>query len=830
MKDVEESKKVSQNTPRSARRFVADWDVPQTTAKNILLVRVRSVIVKMSNRIFHSGLAIVPENRVYLERPRVHKLLEDAARGPLVIVSGSAGYGKTQAVYSFLQKYDATTTWVKITSRDNVPALYWDNFAGVVALYNPGLATRLRAVGFPETEDQFAAYLSIMKEGVAPGGRDIVVFDDFHLLENKSVLQLIRRVVQLPFSNVTNILISRTEPDVRTYRLWSKGMFVSIGEEDLRFTEEETAQYFQLLGIPVTAQNVSDIYSDTVGWPFAIHLVGLSLRRTPSQEQNARAAMKLNIFKMIEDEVFLAISESLRRFLIRLSLIDHLATDLVSDLAGSDELMDEMRRNNAFVRYDVYLHTYSIHHFFLDYLRRKQDLLTAEEKRVTHLKAAGWCDANDYKMDAISYYEKAGEYEAIVRIVDRFPFQIPSDQAKFILSIYDGGPTDLLERIVPYHLQHTRLLMSLGRYSDAIEESNCRIQKYASLPASDFNNQILCGAYVALGLTRYLMLPYTGQCDFDVPLEKAGHYHRLSPHTEYGSVTGVSLNAWASNMGVAGSGAVEVYLEALTRAIPHVAGILNGCMYGLDDLARGELRFFKGDLYAAEKLVAQARRKAETRNQYEVSNRSLFYLLRIAFARGDYARVQQCMKDLNAQLEAREYGPRFITYDIISSWYRILIGQPQRTSGWLKGHFAEDSLGSFLANFASLVKTKYYYANRHYQELLTFIENNQSLSAVLFGKLEMQILKALCQYQIKNRDEALMLLKEAYDLALPDDLTMPFIELGKDMRTLLAAAARDRTCPIPLQWLETVGRKAGAYAQRLAVVVSKHQESSNKEA
>jgi LuxR family maltose regulon positive regulatory protein len=781
----------------------------------------------MKNRIFHSGLVIAPENRVYLERPRIHKLMEDAVRSPLVTISAGAGYGKTQAVYSFLQKNDALTTWVQLSDRDNLPTRFWENFTSVIALYNPDYAARLLDIGFPETEDQFAVYLSLMEEEIAPGRRDIVVFDDFHLLENKTVLHLIRKSVQVPVSKVTNILISRTEPDVRTYHLLSKGMIVSISEEDLRFTEEETAQYFQLLGIPATAQSISHIHGDTAGWPLAINLVGLSLKKAPSQEQKARTAMKLNVFKMIEDEVFLVISERLRRFLIRLSLIDHLSTDLVSALAGSDALIDEMRKINAFIRYDVYRHAYLIHHLFLDYLRRKQDLLTAEEKHATYLEAADWCDKNDYKMDAISYYEKAGEYEAIIRIVSGFPLQVPSGQAQFLLNIYDNGPEDVLERIVLYHLQHARLLTSTGRHMDAIEECNRRIRKYAALPASDFNNQVLCGAYVALGSTRHLMLPYTDQCDFDALLEKANYYHQLSPYTEYGSFNSTSMNAWASKVGTTRSGAMEEYIEALTRAVPHMANILNGCMYGLDDLARGELLFYQGNLDLAEKLITQAMRKAESRNQYEVRNRSLFYLLRIGAAQGSHQRMQQVIKELEAQLEIREYGFRFITYDILSSWYYIWLGETQHTSKWLKGHFAGDSLGSELANFGNMVKTQYYYVKKRYRELLVFIESDQNLSVILFGKLEMHILKALCQYQLKNRDAALVALKEAYDLALSNKLTMPFIEMGKEMRTLTAAAARDKTCPIPRQWLDTIGRKAGAYAQQMAVVVSEYQKANN---
>jgi LuxR family maltose regulon positive regulatory protein len=761
-----------------------------------------------------------------LERPRINKLLDSAVRSPLVTISAGAGYGKTQAVYSFLQKYDAVATWIQLSVRDNLGTRFWENFVRTIALYDEPFAAWLSEIGFPETDDQFEKYLSIPEDEIA-GKKNVVVFDDFHLIENASVLQFIKRSVQTPFPNITTILISRMEPDINTVSLLSKGLVVSLNEDDLRFTEEETARYFQLLGIPLSSQSVSNIYDDTAGWAFALHLIGLSLKKSPSHEREARTAMKLNIFKMIENEIFHVISERLQRFLIRLSLIDQLSTELVSILAKDETLVEEMKKISSFVRYDIYLNAYLIHHLFLDYLRQKQELLTENEKRDTYLRAARWCDKNDHKMDAISYYEKAGKYKPIMKIVYHFPLQIPIDQAKFVLDIYDNGPPQRLERIASYCLQRSRLLISLGRYEEAIAENNAHIKKYSALPSSDFNNYVLWGAYQALGVINYFTLPWTDRCDFDVLLEKADYYYRLNPSNEFGSVTNISLDAWGSKVGTARPGAMEEYIETLTRAIPYMMNILNGCMYGLDDLARGELQFYKGDLKMAEKFIKQALLKAETRNQYEVRNRALFYLLRIGVAQGDFEKTQGVLKDLEAQLEMGEYGARFITYDIVSSWYYLIIGQPQRVASWLKGNFAQSSFAIFKANFGNLIKAKFYYANKRYYELLSFLESEQAPTAVLFGKLEMKVLEAACQYQVKNRDASLLALREAYNLALSNDLTMPFIALGKAMRTLTAAAIRDKKCDIPRQWLEMINRKAATYAKRRLLVISEYKKANN---
>jgi DNA-binding NarL/FixJ family response regulator len=52
---------------------------------------------------------------------------------------------------------------------------------------------------------------------------------------------------------------------------------------------------------------------------------------------------------------------------------------------------------------------------------------------------------------------------------------------------------------------------------------------------------------------------------------------------------------------------------------------------------------------------------------------------------------------------------------------------------------------------------------------------------------------------------------------------MPFIELGKDMRTLTAAAMKEKGCTIPLVWLEKMNKKSSTYAKNLSHVISEYR-------
>ncbi|MCL2702766.1 MAG: helix-turn-helix transcriptional regulator [Defluviitaleaceae bacterium] len=87
----------------------------------------------------------------------------------------------------------------------------------------------------------------------------------------------------------------------------------------------------------------------------------------------------------------------------------------------------------------------------------------------------------------------------------------------------------------------------------------------------------------------------------------------------------------------------------------------------------------------------------------------------------------------------------------------------------------------------------------------------------------MQAMEACVYFLIKEKGKALDSLRKAYEEASPNDILMPFIELGKDMRTLAMAALREPNCGIPSSWLEVIRRKSSSYSKYQSLLVSEHK-------
>jgi LuxR family maltose regulon positive regulatory protein len=266
---------------------------------------------------------------------------------------------------------------------------------------------------------------------------------------------------------------------------------------------------------------------------------------------------------------------------------------------------------------------------------------------------------------------------------------------------------------------------------------------------------------------------------------------------------------------------MERYINVITALVPLVSVVMSGCTQGMDDLARGEAAFFKGDLSGAEQLCLLALNKARQNNQYETENRALFYLLRINLARGRYETIQDIFKQLEAQLDQVNFLNRFIYYDIVTGWYYSQIGQPDRVAPWLKNDFEESDLHSMAYGLEMLVKTKYHFSDKHYPAALAVLESWEARNnrwAFVLARIEKKVLEAVCRYQIRDREGAFAALKTAWEIAHPNALYMPFMEMGKDMRSLADAALKAGTTGLPPAWLEKIRRNASNYAKKLFTV------------
>jgi len=762
----------------------------------------------------------------HFKRIRINDLFKEAVKYPLVVVCAGSGYGKTSAVRDFAEENQIPTTWIHLSERDNVGTRFWENCANTIANINAPFAKAAVKLGFPDTSDKLKQYSALMQAHVKVKQR-ILVFDDFQFIKEPSVIRFLEECILHRMPPGTSIfMLSRSSPHINIAGLVSKGYIFNINENDLRFTENELARYFHQFDASGCQNSLREIMHDTRGWAFAINLIAHSVQKAPGYSGYVRSAMKINIFRLMETGIWDGLSKRMQNFLVRLSLIEHLSVDLITLLAEDDKsLISGLEKLNAYVRYDSYINAFLIHPLFLEFLAAKQESICEKQKNKTYSTAGKWCRENGFVIDALSYFEKTGDYDSIVSILNSLPPQIPRDIANYAVKILDRAPEQAVMTVNQLATMHLSAYMCQGLWEKSLHLAEHYEKIFLKLQGNDsFRNQALNALYYCWGYLRALMCLTDGQYDFDLYFEKSCKC--FTPPLNLSKLYNHCPGPWIISAGSSKKGEPEKFIESLRRSNQFLTSYFNGFKTGEDELAVGELKFYQGDLHSAEIHIIRALEQAREYRQFEVIHRSLFYILRLSIAQGNYQKAQKTLKEIKADLDEEEYFNRYTNYDITLSWYYCILGSPEKTPDWLTSGFSQYGHAAFIENFANQMKALYFYTTRDFPPILSYINELKQRESYLFGRTEMLAMEACIHYKMKSRDKALNTLREAYETASPNSLIMPFVELGKDMRTLSVFAAKNG-CGIPKSWLETVNRKSASYAKRLAHVTTEYRQANS---
>ncbi|MDR0512490.1 MAG: LuxR C-terminal-related transcriptional regulator [Treponema sp.] len=756
-----------------------------------------------------------------LTRQRVERLLENAVQKPVVFVVAGAGYGKTQAVYTFAQKHIPHTAWLQISQLDNIEERFWETMISAVSLISKETADKLRRYDFPVTEQQFQQCLSVFRKNISLGEKYLFVYDDVHFITNKIVLRFLSLFLRSAPPNITCILLSRSEQAFDVESLAGKKMFAKITTDDLRFSREEMLSYFDLLNIKVEPAVAAFIYRDTEGWVFAIHLACILLINTNKRTTRVLRLLNAGVSNLLESEIMEHLSQKMRRLLIKFSLVENLHMDLALEIAKDYSAVKKLESLSSFISFDEYLGLYRIHNLLLEFLREKQDELSEEEKIEVWQKSAKWCVKNNHKMDALVYYDKSKDYGGIVEILKTLPLILANNLARFVLDIFDRCDTRIYSESTETIVIRNRALTTLGCYQQSWDETVNIISDAELQNESPEKHGILTGCYMQLGFIGLLKSIDTKKYDFAEYFKRAASHSEKSEYITKPPINGIVLSTYACRiMSLATSEDLEKYVEMIKEIVPYTSHAMSGCQEGLIELCFGEIYFFKMKLKKSEKYLLASIEKAKKAFQFEIENRALFYLMRIYLFTGDKINVEYTLKKIKTNTDEDLFLNRSFYHDILMSWYYIQTGKINMAAAWLKNDFNESEFNFLHQGLERLIRAKYYLSVMRYPVVLAVIKSPQEAESIFFGDIEIKALEAVCKWRLQKKESAFLSLYQAFELSEPTGSFMPFVELGKDMRGLSEAALKEaeknsETEKVYIEWLKEINRKSAAYAKKL---------------
>lgn len=352
--------------------------------------------------------------RHLLDRPALLARLRRGVDGPLTVIVGSAGWGKSVLVGQWRASTDQPTAWLAADAADEDAVRFGAHVAAALARVWPGFdegAVRERLdTGGAELGPSF---LDALVEEAGRRRHTALVIDDAHLLPAPILAELGELATSLP-PTFHLVVVSRAEPAMGLHRLRLAGALTVIDQDDLAFDLEET----RALVADVSGHKLDDVQTATLqarteGWPAGVQLVALALgeREDVDAYLAGLSGDDRHIADYLTEEVIDRLPADVRTFLERTSVLRRLSAPLCDALLGTDNsqrLLEELERHRLFLLpLDDHRGWYRYHHLFAGLLRYQLRASDPSAERPMLERAAAWhlargelAEGAEYLLDA----------------------------------------------------------------------------------------------------------------------------------------------------------------------------------------------------------------------------------------------------------------------------------------------------------------------------------------------------------------------------------------------------------------------------------------------
>jgi tetratricopeptide (TPR) repeat protein len=281
-----------------------------------------------------------------LARHRLLDWLAQKINQRVVLVLADAGYGKTTLLADFANRTRLRTLWYRMDEddRDWISLLSHLVAAGreADASFAPHTAALLADTSLSGPTRDAAVDVFIRElPSIAPQG-SVLIFDDFHLVDDAPDAQLIvRAIVANAPERLSVVFSSRRSPGIPMAKLRATGEVATLTTDDLRFDAEETESLFRdTYHRSLEPEILADVAARTEGWAASLQLVNAALRdRSPGEIRGfvrSLTGADQVLYDYLAEEVVGDLPVELQGFLMRTSILQVVTPEFAEVAAGID--------------------------------------------------------------------------------------------------------------------------------------------------------------------------------------------------------------------------------------------------------------------------------------------------------------------------------------------------------------------------------------------------------------------------------------------------------------------------------------------------------------
>jgi LuxR family maltose regulon positive regulatory protein len=430
--------------------------------------------------------------RWLVARARLLELLDAGVQGPVTVLTGPAGSGKTVLLGSWV----ATATlpgpvaWVSLEAADNDPARFWAYL--LAALRQSGAAPPggpVGGLGVPIGGPDrgfvlgLAAALAKLEEPV------VVVLDDLHEISNPAVLDGLAAVLRHPPTSLRLVLATRNDAPLPLAPLRVAGQLTEIRTAELTFTAGEAAELLAGHGLVLPDADLAVLRACTEGWAAGLRLAALSLQGHPDPQGFIAqfSGSSRAVADYLLEQVLGQLPEDVRAFLLHTSVVERLSSGLVDALTGradGAQTLAGLERANAFVvALDQERSWYRYHQLLADVLRAQLHASTPQLVPELHRRAAGWYQEHGFPAEAARHALAAGQWTQAAELLARLWRSLVLDGEMMVLGeLVDQFPASVIVADAELVAVRAARRLGVGDWDGADADLRLAEQVAAGLP------------------------------------------------------------------------------------------------------------------------------------------------------------------------------------------------------------------------------------------------------------------------------------------------------------------------------------------------------------
>jgi LuxR family maltose regulon positive regulatory protein len=386
----------------------------------------------------------IDEKSMYIRKDFINCLFNEAKDFSFIYIVSPAGFGKT-TLMSNISKYYNKFSWLSIDNDDNnlknfLNYLIFSLKDSEEIVYNKMNKIFNLSKDVPERYLIYKLFeeLSLKKEEFT------FFIDDFHLINNETILDLIKSSIKYIPSNVRFFISSRDN----NLKLVNTNSFTEkiLIKNDISFSKNEIEKLILKENIHIDSNSIDYILKKTKGWILGINTALKFNNKDVSKFNYPESITELNNYFLYE--VFEKLDLEIQRFLLVTSVIgkfnNHISNFLL-DINNSNEIIKKLISSNLFIESIDNLDCFKYHDLFYDFLIKYFKTDDYDGFIKVSKKVSIWYENNNYIDDAIKFSYQSQDKERTLNLIEKKIFMFID---KYFLR---SGLEDILKE---YDLEH----------------------------------------------------------------------------------------------------------------------------------------------------------------------------------------------------------------------------------------------------------------------------------------------------------------------------------------------------------------------------------------